>query len=415
MLTPLRNLTYRKLFLAQVIALLGTGLATVALGLIAYELDPKNAAGVLGTAFTVKMVAYVFVAPLATAALAKVSRKKILIAADLIRLAVAASLPFVTETWQIYPLIFVLQAASATFTPTFQSTIPEVLTDEDEYTKALSLSRLAYDLEAVVSPMFAALLLVVVTANQLFFGTALGFAGSAILVAATLMPKRLLETKESGNGLPFGARARAGTTLFFTSKTLRPILTLNMAVAAAGAFVLVQTVVIAKTSFDGSDGTVALLLAINGAGSIIGAFTLPRLLKRCSERAIMLRGLLLLTLAIAVVPFALTITGKPAGIWIIGVLWLAIGLGWSLAETPVGRIIRRSVDSEDLAPAFAAQFSLSHACWLITYPLAGWLGTWSLTGAAVVLAVIALAATALTVALWTRKDMPAQPALPTTI
>ncbi|WP_281277309.1 hypothetical protein [Hankyongella ginsenosidimutans] len=38
MLSVLANRTYRHLFLAQVIALIGTGLATVALGLLAYDL-----------------------------------------------------------------------------------------------------------------------------------------------------------------------------------------------------------------------------------------------------------------------------------------------------------------------------------------------------------------------------------------
>ncbi len=69
-------------------------------------------------------------------------------ALDLVRAAVALCLPFVTEVWQIYLLIFVLQAASAGFTPTFQATIPDILPDEEDYTKALSLSRLAYDLKA---------------------------------------------------------------------------------------------------------------------------------------------------------------------------------------------------------------------------------------------------------------------------
>lgn len=54
-------------------------------------------------------------------------------------------------------LVFVLQSASATFTPAFQSLIPSILPDPAEYTKALSLSRLAYDLEALVSPALAAL------------------------------------------------------------------------------------------------------------------------------------------------------------------------------------------------------------------------------------------------------------------
>ena len=53
------------------------------------------------------------------------------------------SLPFVTNAWQIYVLIVVLQVASATCTPAFQALIPEVLPRESEYTRALSLSRLA--------------------------------------------------------------------------------------------------------------------------------------------------------------------------------------------------------------------------------------------------------------------------------
>ena len=38
MLAILADRTYRHLFLAQVVALLGTGLATMALGLLAYDL-----------------------------------------------------------------------------------------------------------------------------------------------------------------------------------------------------------------------------------------------------------------------------------------------------------------------------------------------------------------------------------------
>lgn len=49
MLPPLRSRTYRHLFAAQVIALLGTGLATVALGLVTYQLAGPDAGAVLGT------------------------------------------------------------------------------------------------------------------------------------------------------------------------------------------------------------------------------------------------------------------------------------------------------------------------------------------------------------------------------
>ena len=149
MFDVLSNTTYRRLFFAQIIALIGTGLTTVALGLLAFDLAGDQAGTVLGTALAIKMVAYIGVAPVAAAFAERLPRRAMLVGLDLTRALVALALPFVTEVWQVYLLIFVLQSASAAFTPTFQATIPDILTDEVQYTKALSLARLAYDLESV--------------------------------------------------------------------------------------------------------------------------------------------------------------------------------------------------------------------------------------------------------------------------
>jgi MFS family permease len=189
MLAVLANRTYRHLFLAQIIALVGTGLATVALGLLAYDIAGSQAGAVLGTALAIKMIAYIGVAPLAGAFADRVPRRALLVAMDLARACVALSLPFVTQVWQVYVLIFVLQSASAAFTPTFQATIPDVLPDEQDYTRALSLSRLAYDMESLTSPMLAAALLTVMSYHWLFSGTVIGFIGSALLVVSTILPR----------------------------------------------------------------------------------------------------------------------------------------------------------------------------------------------------------------------------------
>lgn len=101
MLAILENRTYRHLFLAQVIALVGTGLATVALGLLAFELAGAEAGAVLGTALAIKMIAYVGVAPVASAFTERVPRRAMLVALDLMRAGVALFLPFVTEVWQV--------------------------------------------------------------------------------------------------------------------------------------------------------------------------------------------------------------------------------------------------------------------------------------------------------------------------
>src|SRR5215211_6894537 len=189
MLDVLANRTYRHLFLAQVIALAGTGLLTVALGLLAYELAGADAGVVLGTALAIKMVAYVGVAPIVGAFANQLPRRAFLVTMDLVRAAIALLLPFITEVWQIYILIFLLQSASAAFTPTFQATIPDVLPGERDYTRALSLSRLAYDLESLLSPTLAAALLTVMSYHWLFGGTVIGFLCSAALVLSVRLPQ----------------------------------------------------------------------------------------------------------------------------------------------------------------------------------------------------------------------------------
>lgn len=188
MLAVLRNPTYARLFAAQVVALVGTGLLTVALGLLAFDLAGKDAGAVIGTALTIKMLAYVGLAPVITALISRLPKKPVLIGADLVRAAMALCLPFITETWQIYVVIFLLQSASATFTPSFQSVIPAILKKEKDYTNALSLSRLAYDMEALVSPAAAAVLLTVMSYHSLFAGTLAGFLFSAFMVGITTLP-----------------------------------------------------------------------------------------------------------------------------------------------------------------------------------------------------------------------------------
>jgi hypothetical protein len=45
-------------------------------------------------------------------------------------------------------------------------------------------------------------------------------------------------------------------------------------------------------------------------------------------------------------------------------------------------VLRRSAADADRPAFFSAQFALSHACWLVTYPLAGWLASTGGVGAA---------------------------------
>ena len=388
MFSVLANRTYRHLFLAQVIALVGTGLATVALSLLAYDLAGADAGAVLGTALAIKMIAYVGVAPIAAAFTERLPRRTMLVVLDLVRAGIAVLLPFVTQVWEIYVLIFVLQSASAAFTPTFQATIPDVLPDEKEYTQALSLSRLAYDMESVVSPMLAAALLTLISFHSLFAGTAIGFIASAALVVSVLLPSpRPAEPRGIYD------RTTRGIRIYVATPRLRGLLAVTFAVAAASAMVIVNTVVLVQSTFGMDQRATALAFAAFGGGSMIAALVLPRLLESTPDRIAMLTGAAALTIG-------LLLGALLPSFYLLLPLWFAIGLGYSLAQTPSGRLLRRSSNPEDRPALFAAQFALSHACWLVTYPVAGWLGTTAgLPATFVVLAMVA--ASALAVALWT--------------
>jgi H+ antiporter protein len=394
MLDVLGNRTYRHLLGAQVIALLGTGLATVALGLLAYDLAGANAGAVLGTALAIKMVAYIGVAPVASAFAERLPRRSVLVALDLVRAAVALALPFVNQVWQVYVLIFVLQSASAGFTPTFQATIPDVLPEEEAYTKALSLSRLAYDLENLVSPALAAALLTVVSFHSLFYGTVVGFIASALLVVSVVLPRSKMPPRRG-----IYDRTTRGARIYLRTPRLQGLLALNLTIAAASSMVIVNTVVLVQSHMKLTQNHTAWALAAFGAGSMLVALTLPKLLERLPERRVMLSGAAVLAAGMFVGPLASLQYGTLLG------LWFLLGAGYSLVQTPSGRLIRRSAREEDRPALFAAQFALSHACWLLTYPLAGWLGAASGTGASfVALAVIGSVAWLAAMRLWPAQE-----------
>lgn len=396
---------FRHLFGAQIIALFGTGLATVALGLLAYDLAGPSAGSVLATALTIKMVLYVLIAPLAAAYADRLPRRMFLTLLDVVRAGVVLVLPFVTEVWHIYVLIGVLQAASAAFTPTFQAVIPDIVTKESDYTRALSASQVAYTMESLLSPVLAAVALTFMAFNWLFIGTSIGFALSAVLVLSTHIP----------NATPSGhvgawARVTSGVRVFFATPRLRGVVALNLVVAAAGSIVVVNTVNYVRDHLGGSQADVAWMLAASGGGTLLVALFLPRVLDRIAERVVMMTGALVL---LAGVLAAVAMTATQVASWMVTApIWVIIGGGMALIVTPTGRVIRGSVAKQDLPAGFAAQFSLSHLAWLVTYPIAGWTGTASgFTLAWSILAALAIAGAITAHLLWPREQKDSEAAL----
>jgi hypothetical protein len=111
------------------------------------------------------------------------------------------------------------------------------------------------------------------------------FLASATLVFLTAIPGRAA-TEDRGRSV--WRNITFGISAYLATPRLRGLLALSLAVAAAGAMVIVNSVVIVRTDLDLGAAAVGIAFGASGAGSMVVALLLPRLLGRIAERTLML-------------------------------------------------------------------------------------------------------------------------------
>lgn len=375
-----RNRNYLLLFSAQIVSLLGSGVTTVGLALFAYQLmGGESATFVIGNALFLRILAFLIFSQPAGVIADRVNRKWILIVADILRFGLLALFPFVTEVWQVYLLIFLLNAVTAFFTPTFEASIPEVVGNE-QYVKALSYSRVAVDIEAVAAPAIAGLLVALLGVRWVFWFDAFTYLFSGMLVVFAVMPV------VSRKSIPLSVKVffteiQTGTRIILREPSLRQALILSFAEALAGAAAIVATIAYVRDELARGDVAYALMMAALGLGSTIGAILLGRATGRYEkgadtkstlhqrrhvwgQRSLILGGIIL---GLVLLP---GIFVPP--ILVFALLWLLNGAGQSLIAIPSSTLLAEHSDESERGKVYAAHFALTHACWLITYPAIGY-------------------------------------------
>lgn len=392
---PLKHPQYRWFFAAHSIALIGTGLSTIALALFAYRLDSARAAEIISFALAAKMVAYIFVAPVIGAYAHKLPRKTLMILFDIIRAVILFALPWASEAWHIYVMIFAINICGAGFTPLYQATLPAIFKDEIEYGKALSLSRMVYDLENLLSPTFAAILLLAFDFSWLFHMNAAAFVTSAFILTIVIFPANIVSDRKSGiwHNVSFGVKS------YLKTPRLRGLLSFNFIAALVGAMIIVNSTHYAQNIFDQDRTTTALLFATVGFGSLSMAFALPHLMAKFSIRNIMTFAAFLAISSLLVFYTIPNLSG------LFG-LWFILGAASALLQTPSGLILQQSSNHADRPAYFSAQFTLSHLGWLVAYLIAGQIGKYvSIDISMVMLAMVAATMLAIALRFWRKNDV----------
>lgn len=361
LLSPLHDKRFFKLYISRSFSLLGTGVGRIALAFFAYRLAPQHASIVLGVALVINMLTYIIMAPLYGHFSTKIPRKIFLVGMDIIRALLLLIVPFVTEVWQVYLLVFLINVCSAGFTPLYQALIPEVLQDEKRYSQALLLTRVTYNVETLLSPALSALLLIDFSFHSLFVLNAATYLLSALLLLTVSFP--VIQSKSR----LIKMHVLSGIKLYVTNPMLLGCLALVMLSTLAGATAIVNTVVFFHGLFAQTQSVAARALFFFGAGSVLFALLMPKLRLRFSEQGLMLLG----ALVIIVTYFLASFTQQW---WHLLIVWFFLGIGTMAIEGLLSVVVNNYATIETRAALFAANFSLTHACWLLGYLLVALLG-----------------------------------------
>ncbi len=362
----LRNRTFSKLFASQIASLLGDSFIWLGLALISYELNPTQSSSILAFALTMRVLAYILLSPFSGVVSDRFKRKNILLVTQLTRMLVVGLLLFVSAEWQLYVLVFLLNAAAAFYTPTYRAIIP-LIVDRREYREANGLSMAVFQLLSVFGPAIAGIFSMWIGVKQLFMvSTAMLFLSFITIFS---IPGDLIQNIITIGKSDFKSRINSvtkGIHLLFSNKILWFSLSMEFVAAIAGALVLVNSVALVKNTMQLDDSHYGLIMAFFGLGGAITAFLLGSLDKSKSRSLSLISGALLISVSVSFANFV-SFNG-------LVVLWILAGIGQTLADLPSETLIGENINVKDQANVYGSHFAFSHLWWFIAYPIAGFLG-----------------------------------------
>jgi MFS transporter, NRE family, putaive nickel resistance protein len=346
---PLRNPRFAQLYAAQTVSLLGDALTWVAFALLAFELAGERSGVILGTALTLRVTAFVLLSPLAGALADRINRKFLMVAADVARVVVLFLLPFVTEVWQVYVLMFLLNSFTAFFTPTFQASIP-LVTGKDEYARAISLSGATNEFFGMLGPAIAGAIAALIGGRSLFWLDGSTFLLSALLI---LTLRTSLQAKGEKADSSFSLQdVTEGSKRLWQDAPMRYALLLELVAAISGAWILVNTVGFVKGQLNLGDVQYGWVKAAFGIGATLAALATGIFEKRLTRTTFVLIGATITSLAI--LPTNL-LTLAP-----LMVLWFVAGAGQNWVNLPTQTLIADRTSEAFQGRVYGAHFAWSH-------------------------------------------------------
>jgi MFS family permease len=325
-LVPLRNSTFRRLWLASVVAWLGTWLQNTGAGWLMTTLAPRPLIVAMVQAATIMPV---FLLALPGGALADiVDRRVFLIGTQLWTILAAATLAALTLGHAVTAdvllvLTFAIGIGSALTAPAWSAIVPELVPRED-LVQAIALNGIGYNLTRAVGPALAGFLI-------LLGGTSLAFSLYTVSILAVIGALLTWQRGKRFTGLPrehLVSAMRAGVRFVRNTPAIRHAMvrTIAYSVPASAPWALLPLVV--REQLHLGAGMYGVILGMMGVGGVTSGMLLPMVRGRISRNATVVACSLSSCAGIALL--------GTAHHWSLAALgMLLFGIGWTSAYATI--------------------------------------------------------------------------------
>lgn len=319
----------------------------------------------------------------------RLSRRGLMIGADVLRAGVFAALPFATHAGTIVALAAVAGVATGFFRPAAYAGLPNLVDDAD-LPQANALLQAIENVSWTVGPIAGGLLTAAAGPHAAYWINAVSFLVSAGLVAG--IPGRLLQSKTALTRGHWRDLAD-GVAAVRQSRALVTVIVAWSAAMIGLAAINVGEVFLAKDTFDAGDFGYGLLYGAIGAGLVAGTLGGAPLAARLGlPRAY--GG------ALAVLAAGVALAAISPDVWVAAVFCVVLGIGNGIASVMNPLLVQRGARDEVRGRALTLVMSANYVVMGIAMAGAGafvdaYGARWLWGAGAVVLAVTSVLAYAL--------------------
>lgn len=359
------NINFRRLWTAQIISEIGDWFYTLAIYSLLLEYTGK--ASSVAFALILQVFPQVFVGPIAGVINDRVSRRKVMIASDLIRACIVGCMLLVRSAdvvWLVYPLLFCETVMWSFFEPARSSVIPNVV-DKEDVILANTLSSTTWSFNLAIGSTVGGLVAALLGRDAVFCLNAASFLFSAFLISRM----KFIEAHTEAQGPLRASDIFNYTPLLDGLRYIRSDVRLTaMVMAKSGVGLLgvswVVFPIMGERTFNIAHYGIApgraalismsILMGARGIGAVLGPLTGARWAGRSEFR---LRQGIALGFAIGAIGY-MVLSAAPS-IWIAALLIIIAHSGTSVVWVFSSTLLQLNTDDRFRGRVFAAELGLT--------------------------------------------------------